>query len=493
MSFIPPVLPRAARALRASSNPIANFRCFHTPTLSRPLLALRNSNYSQRRPFHSTPRSQAAVKNPYSILGVGKTASTSEIKKSYYSLAKKWHPDQNKDPSARERFQEVQAAYEILSDPAKKEQFDQYGEAAFDPDSGFSPGAGAGPGQGGFSGFSGGFTADFSFEDLFGSFGRSGGGRGSRGFTDDTMLGDNIEIEVTISFMEAASGTSKDIRIHPLVQCKACSGMGVKPGTMKKQCSLCYGTGTRVHHMQGFQMASTCERCRGTGTVTPRGSECGTCSGSGVTKEARTITIDIPAGVDTGMKMRVDGEGDAPQANIHSSSPSGKKRGNLFVHIRVTPHKEFSRKGSDIYYTATIPFTTALLGGQTKIPTLDGHVDIKVPMGTNTGDMIAISGKGMPGPNSPGRIGDLKVEFKLNPPRTLTPRQRILLEMLADEFKDKNARRIMNVNSKNDGASYYEEHKNEGFLKRAWHNLTHQHDDMPKDDDDQNKKASGSG
>ncbi|RPB03240.1 hypothetical protein L873DRAFT_1670133 [Choiromyces venosus 120613-1] len=497
MSFIPPVLPRAVRVLRASSNPISNFRRFHNPTVLRPFPVPRNSNRSQRRSFHSTPRSQTAVKDPYSALGVTKTASTSEIKKAYYALAKKWHPDQNKEPEAREKFQQVQSAYEILSDPAKKEQFDQFGEAAFDPNAGFTPGARAGGfGQGGFSGFGGSFSsADFSFEDLFGAFGGGGGRRGRRGFTEEIMLGDNIEVEATISFMEAAKGTSKDIRIHPLMQCKTCTGTGMKSGTQKESCGRCGGTGTRVHFMQGgFQMASTCDTCSGAGVIIPRGSECGTCRGSGVTKEERTIKIDIPAGVDTGMKMRVDGEGDAPTANI-PGAPSKLRRGDLFVHIRVAPHKDFKRKGSDIHYTAAIPLTTAILGGQVKVPTLDGEVGIKVPLGTNTGDTISIGGRGMRGINSSRHVGDLKVEFKLHLPKSLTARQRTLLEMLADEFDDKTAKRIMNVNCEKDGTSPYEQHKNEGFLKRAWHNLTHQHDDMPKDDDDddQKKKASGSG
>jgi len=187
----------------------------------------------------------------------------------------------------------------------------------------------------------------------------------------------------------------------------------------------------------------------------------------------------------------VDGEGDAPQASASSAS-FRTRRGDLFVHIRVTPHKDFKRRGLDVYYTATIPLTTALLGGRVKVPTLDGEVDIKVPLGTNTGDMIAIRGRGMRGVNSSKHVGDLKVEFKLDLPKALTTRQRTLLEMLADEFDDKTARRTMNFNSEKDGPSSSETHKDEGFLKRAWHNLTHQHDDMPKDDDDQ-KKASGSG
>lgn len=163
-------------------------------------------------------------------------------------------------------------------------------------------------------------------------------------------------------------------------------------------------------------MASTCNTCNGIGVITPPGSECRTCSGSGVTKEARTIKIDIPAGVDTGMKMRVDGEGDAPQASASGASFK-TQRGDLFVHIRVTPHKDFKRRGLDVYYTATIPLTTALLGGRVKVPTLDGEVDIKIPLGTNTGDMIAIGGRGMPGLNSSKHVGDLKVEFKLDLPK----------------------------------------------------------------------------
>jgi len=163
-------------------------------------------------------------------------------------------------------------------------------------------------------------------------------------------------------------------------------------------------------------MASTCNTCSGAGVVTPPGSECKTCSGSGVMKGARKITIDIPAGVDTGMKMRVSGEGDAPQANASGASYKTQK-GDLFVHIRVAPHKDFKRKGSDIYYTATIPLTTALLGGRIKIPTLDSEVEIKVPLGTNSGDMITIGGKGMRKLDSSRYVGDLKVGFKLDLPK----------------------------------------------------------------------------
>ncbi|KAG0132613.1 hypothetical protein HOY82DRAFT_557755 [Tuber indicum] len=488
MSFIPPVLPRAVRVLRTSSNPTTNFRCFHAPTLPRSLPVPRNSNHSPRRSFHSTPRSQASVKNPYSVLGLDKNASTSAIKKAYYSLAKKWHPDQNKDSSAREKFQEIQSAYEILTDPAKKEQFDQYGESAFKPSAGFNPDTGAGFGQ---SGFHADFSTGFSFEDLFSAFGGTSRQRTS-GSEGGIPFGENIEVETTISFMEAAKGASKDIHIHAFLPCKTCAGTGMRSGTQRQPCGRCGGTGTRVHFMQGgFQMASTCDACKGAGVVIPRGSECDTCDGWGVTKEPRTIKIDIPAGVDTGMRIKVENEGDAPHSNPSGAPSTKARRGDLFVHLRVTPHKHFRRKGLDVYYTATIPPTTALLGGRIRVPTLSGgEEDIEVPLGTTTGDTAEACGKGIRGINSL-RVGNFTVEFKVNPPKTLTAHQRILLEMLAEELNDKTARRIMGVSSK-EGPSPYKQHKNENFIKRAWHNLTHQHDDMPKGDDDQ-KKASGSG
>lgn len=359
------------------------------------------------------------------MLGVDKSASTSDIKKAYYAAAKKYHPDSSKEPNAREKFQEIQAAYEILSDPEKKQQFDQFGAAGFDPSGGFHPGgAGGHPGAGfgGFSGFGGGsFGAEFSFEDLFGAFtggGRGRGGRRRNPFAEETVVGESIEVQSTISFMDAAKGARKSIHVQPLVNCDTCTGSGMRKGTSKKECGRCGGTGTRIHFMSGgFQMAATCESCAGSGVVIPPGSECSSCHGNGVVRESRTIQVDIPAGVEDGMRIRISGEGDAvPAGAVENGQKS--KRGDLFVHIRVSPHPQFGRKGSDILYTATIPLTTALLGGTVKIPTLDNEVDLRVPSGTNTGDKITMSGMGMKKISGRrGGSGDLRVEFKVNMPK----------------------------------------------------------------------------
>ena len=372
-------------------------------------------------------------------------------------MAKKYHPDTNKDPSAKERFSEAQTSYELLSDPKKKETWDQYGAAAFDQSGGFDPNAGAsggspfGGGASGFQGFSsGGFGADIKFEDLFGAF--TGGGRRTRGsrsspFQEEVLVGQNIDVQTNVSFMDAANGISKEIYITPLVQCKTCAGVGLKKGQTRSSCKKCGGTGTRVHFMQaGFQMASTCESCGGQGLTIPRGGECGTCSGNGVVREQKTVNIDIPGGVEDGMRLRVSGEGDAPATGAAANPNAQTQRGDLYVFIRVAADSKFSRSGADVLYTALIPLTTAVLGGEIKVPTLEGEVKLKVATGTGTGDKITLSGMGMP--RLGGRrnaMGDLRVEFKVAMPKYLNSNQRTILEMLADESGDQTAKRIMNV------------------------------------------------
>lgn len=405
------------------------------------------------------------MKDPYSALGVGKSASASEIKKAYYGLAKKYHPDTNKDPGAKDKFGEIQSAYEILSDPKKREQFDQFGAAGFDPNGqpqsgGGNPFTGGGP-FGGFGGFGGqggfgqgGFGANINLDDLFSHFaGATGGnpfggsGRRSRNpFQQEVLVGEDIEVQASISFLEAAKGTQKTITIHPTVACNTCSGSGLKSGAKRAQCKSCGGTGTQVHFMAGgFQMAATCSTCKGSGETMPRGSECRSCAGNGVVRERKTITVDIPGGIEDGMRLRVDGEGDAP-ATEGASSNARAARGDLYVLVRVASDPKFKRAGSDILYTATIPLTTALLGGEVQIPTLDGQVNVKVNTGTNTGDKITIGGMGMKKLNARrGGSGDLRVEFRVAMPKYLSANQRTIVEMLADEMGDKTAKRIMNV------------------------------------------------
>ncbi|KAL8661001.1 MAG: hypothetical protein Q9202_006021 [Teloschistes flavicans] len=460
--------------------------------------------------FH-TSAARYSTKNPYTVLGVGNNASASDIKKAYYSLAKRYHPDTNKDSKAKDHFSDAQLAYEMLSDPKKKEAWDRFGAAAFDQGAGFDPSGnnangpfGGTAGASGFQGFNGGFGADINFEDLFGAF--TGGGRRSKGsrqsqFQDEVLVGQNVEVQTNISFMDAAKGTSK----------------GLKKGQSRSTCHKCGGTGTRVHFVQaGFQMASTCDTCAGQGLTIPRGGECGTCNGNGVVRERRTINVDIPAGVEDGMRLRVSGEGDAAPTGTTANHNARSTRGDLYVFIRVSPDTKFGRSGADVLYTASIPLTTAVLGGEVTIPTLNADVALKVATGTGTGDRVTLGGMGMP--KLGGRrsaAGDLRVEYKVTMPKHLSGNQRTLLEMLADELGDKTAKRIMSVGSVRASSTTKEatnsspltpdSHKTEGFLKSAWHRLTHQRDDqstkpsaLPSDaeekgEDEQRNKAAGSG
>ncbi|KAK6341780.1 hypothetical protein TWF730_001272 [Orbilia blumenaviensis] len=438
------------------------------------------------RQFHTTIPRQAAPKDPYSVLGVSKSASASEIKKAYYAMAKKYHPDANKDPKAKEQFVDIQQAYDLLSDPQKREQYDQFGASGFDPSGagGFDP-SGANPFSGGGFGFGGsGFGSGFTVEDIFNMFGGGGPGGGRRrGAQVEETYGDNIEVQTTISFMEAANGTTKTINISPLVTCHTCSGSGLKAGAQRTACGKCQGTGTRIHfHQGGFQMASTCGTCGGSGIVTPKGSDCGTCSGAGVLRDRKSVRVDIPPGVDDGMRLKVDSEGDAPVIQGGATTGAKLHRGDLLVHIRVQAHPNFSRSGADVLYTATIPMTTAVLGGKIKIPTLKGDVELNIPAGTTTGDRITIAGKGMSKLTSrKGAYGDLKVEFRVSLPKSLTASQRTLLEMLADDLGDHQAKRIMNVSDMMKEAASKSESKEsgdakDGFLKRALHRFTHPHE-----------------
>ena len=559
----PALIPKAATPLRilaASRQSCPQYRdekhqshrSFHSHSpqqwRTRPRLPLHtrtdHDRIATRRGFHASSIQQA-TKDPYKSLGVSSSASSAEIKKAYYGLAKKYHPDTNKDPKAKERFADAQQAYEILSDAKKKETWDEYGSAAFDQGagpggfdpSGASAGGAGGPnpfagGFGGFGGGAGGFGANFNFEDLFSAFGGTGARRGRRGagpFQEEVMVGENIEVQTNISFMDAAKGVQKDIVITPLVQCKTCTGNGLKKGVSRSACKTCDGTGTRVHFMQGgFQMASTCASCGGTGVTIPKGGECGTCRGNGAVRERRTVTVDIPGGVEDGMRLRVMNEGDYPPTGQATNSKARTEKGDLYVFIRVSPDTKFSRSGSDVLYTAAIPLTTAILGGEIAVPTLEGDVKVKVATGTGTGDKITLSGMGMKKLNSRrGNNGDLRVEFKVQMPKYLSVNQRTIIEMLADEMGDKNAKRVMNLNqyrdtppsadskpsSGSEAPSNADEHKNEGFLKNMWHSMTGQHDHLDQqqqsppqqgqqgkagernkqDDEEEPKKASGSG
>lgn len=477
---------------------------WHVGSQRQPSFRKGSQSPSAKRLFHATNAVQQ--KDPYQALGVGKTASAGDIKKAYYGLAKKYHPDTNKDPQAKDKFADIQSAYEILSDPKKREQFDQFGAAGFDPSGGGAPGGGGGfggghpfsgfggfGGQGGFGGFGGqgGFGAGVNFEDIFSAFtGQQGFGRRSRqqAYQQEILVGENIEVQSTISFMEAAKGTTKTISITPLSTCGTCKGNGMKSGSSRSACSACDGSGTRINYMQGgFQMASTCGTCDGTGTVIPRGSECKPCSGNGVVRERKTITVDIPAGIEDGMRLRVDGAGDAALTGRSAEPNARSQNGDLYVFVRVAKDPKFRRDGSNILYTANIPLTTALLGGHAEIPTLDGTVNVKVATGTNTGDKITLPGMGMKRLGSRrGGNGDLRVEYRVSMPKYLSANQRTIVEVLADEMGDKTAKRVMGVGSSRD-PNDPDTHRDEGFLKSLWHTLTnHPAHQKPNEDGSQN-------
>ncbi|KAK9449042.1 uncharacterized protein V1518DRAFT_417013 [Limtongia smithiae] len=409
-----------------------------------------SSSTTATRGFHSTAVTLDGKTDPYGSLGIGKSASAGEIKKAYYALAKKYHPDVNKDEGAEKRFHDIQAAYEILSDKDKKAAFDAYGSAAFD-----ESGGGGAPGGGGqynpYSNFGGfgfggagfGSKGGFNMEDLFNAFagaGAAGGaGRSSRGSTVQEYRGNDIEVVLRIPFMDAAKGASKDIHYNPDIVCQTCSGSGLKPGKKNPTCPSCRGTGTQIHMTDGgFSIGTTCAKCDGTGVYIDKNSACGTCNGQGVTKAQRTTTVDIPAGIEDGMRLRVVGEGDAPP--VKASKNVRVHRGDLYVRVKVQPHPSFTRNGPNLSYTAEIPMTTAALGGRVRVPTLDGEADLTVPPATQSGTTVTMTGMGMPVVQRRS-VGDLRVTFKVNTLRPTTAEQTRLLEQLADSFNDTNARR----------------------------------------------------
>lgn len=389
------------------------------------------------------------MSDPYKTLGVDKTASAKDIKKAYYQLAKKYHPDVNKEDGAEKRFQEIQAAYEVLSDETKRKQYDTFGAAAFDQGAG-GPGGPGGAGADGpfnpfsnFSGFGGfpggGGAGGFSFEDIFG-FGDQTAGRGrNRGAMH--YKGDDVEVSVTITLEDAARGATRTVEYNTLDECGTCDGSGLKAGKKKQTCPSCGGTGTTVHLMQGgFQMASTCHTCEGAGVVIPRSAQCDTCHAKGVVRKRRSTDIEIPAGVADGMRLRLSEEGDAPPV---LSGPNIKAtKGDLYVRVRVKPHQHFKVSHADLLYKAEVPLTTAALGGKIEIPTLLGHkIQLNVPAATQPGRTVTIPEHGMPVLNRRGLSGNLQVTFDVKTPRAETSTQRILLEALADAYGDKTAKR----------------------------------------------------
>ncbi|KAG0170591.1 hypothetical protein DFQ30_002262 [Apophysomyces sp. BC1015] len=366
--------------------------------------------------------SSAAKKDPYEVLGVKKAASASDIKKAYYGLAKKYHPDTNKDKDAREKFVQIQEAYEILSDDQKRQQYDQFGHG-FD-------GAGGAGGPGGFhgSGFPGGFDPNDIFSQFFGG-GFGGGGRpGAGGDPFRAMQGDNIEASMNLTFMEAVKGAIKYVDVDKVVNCSPCKGSGLRPGKEKMTCSTCRGTGTQTVMLGAFHMQSTCSACGGAGSTIPHGAGCPSCNSMGKVRERKKVEVKIPAGVDQTSVLRVRGEGDSP---VQGHGPSG----DLLLRFNVLPSKIFRRKNNDILVDVKIPFYKAILGGRIRIPTVDGDVELKVPQGSQPGDNVALRGRGIQHLERAIK-GDQIVTLKVELPRSLHGKQREIIEKYASLVDD---------------------------------------------------------
>ncbi|SON50397.1 molecular chaperone DnaJ [Vibrio tapetis] len=341
----------------------------------------------------------------YEVLGVARDASERDIKKAYKRLAMKFHPDRNQgDESSAEKFKEVKEAYEILTDGQKKAAYDQYGHAAFEQGGGFGGGHG-GHGQGDF----GDIFGDV-FGDIFGG-GRRGGGQ-SR-----AQRGADLRYNMELSLEEAVRGCSKEIEVPTLVECDTCDGSGAKKGSSATTCGTCHGHG-QVQMRQGFfAVQQTCPTCHGKGKIIK--DPCNSCHGQGRKQKTKTLNVKIPAGVDTGDRIRLSGEGEAGEM--------GAPAGDLYVQVHVREHHIFERDGSNLYCEVPVSFAQAALGGEVEVPTLDGRVNLKVPSETQTGRMFRMRGKGVKGVRG-GAMGDLIVKLVLETPVKLSARQKELLK-----------------------------------------------------------------
>lgn len=361
-----------------------------------------------------------ANKDYYAVLGVEKTADDKELKKAYRKLAMKYHPDKNPDnKEAEEKFKEVNEAYEVLSDPQKRQIYDQYGSDAVNGQGGFG-------GAGGFNG-----AGDFGdiFGDIFGDF-FGGGSRGFGGFGGAQKRGPrrgaDIRQHIGITFEEAVFGKKVSLKVNRSEECDECNGTGCKSGTSKSTCNTCGGRGviSEVRQTMFGSMASQreCPDCHGTGEKIE--SPCSKCGGSGSVRKTKTIEVNIPAGIDDGQTIKLAGQGEFGEP--------GAPRGDLYLWIEVKPHKLFKRDGFDIYMDMPISFVQATLGDELEVPTIDGNVKYSMPPGTQTGTVFRLKGKGIQRINSSTR-GDQYVKVNVQIPKKISDKQADLLKKFAEE------------------------------------------------------------
>jgi molecular chaperone DnaJ len=348
----------------------------------------------------------ASVKDLYETLGVAKGASQDEIKKAYRKLARQYHPDANPgDSTAEERFKEVQHAYDVLSDPEKRKQYDRFGSQ--------NGRGGFGPGGVNFEGFDFADLGDLGdiFGGLFGGRGRAQQQRGQRG--------SDLEVDVRLSFEDSLKGVETTIPVQLETACRECGGSGAKPGTAPILCPECHGRGVKAESQGLFALSQPCPRCRGNGTVIE--DPCPTCRGTGRERRTKRYTVKIPAGVKDGSRIKLRGKGEAGYG--------GAEAGDLYVVTRVEPSKVFTRRGDDLVVDIAVPFSDAALGANAGVPTPDGTVTVKVKPGTVDGTLLRVKGKGAPKLKGWGR-GDVLARVKLTVPKKLNKKQRELFEEL---------------------------------------------------------------
>ncbi|MDD6468254.1 MAG: molecular chaperone DnaJ [Erysipelotrichaceae bacterium] len=351
----------------------------------------------------------ATKRDYYEVLGVSKSASDAEIKKAYRSLAKKYHPDVNKEEGAAEKFKEVQEAYDVLSDPQKKATYDQFGHAGMD---------GAGFGQGGFSGFGG-----SGFEDIFSSFFGGGMGGATRRTNNGPQKGQDRFMQMRISFMDAIFGKTEEITIDVEETCSECLGSGAKSKSDIGVCPTCHGTGQVVTQQRTpfgvFQTQTVCPDCQGTGKVIK--NVCPKCKGKGYEKKRVKVEVKIPAGIQTGQQLRISGKGERGY--------NGGPNGDLYIEIMVSKHEYFIRDGRDISIFIPISTLDATLGCTIDVPTVYGEVELKIPAGTQHGQKFRLRGKGVKNPRT-GQDGDQYVIVELQVPKSLSREETELYEKL---------------------------------------------------------------
>ena len=363
-------------------------------------------------------------KDYYEILGIARTANDAEIKAAYRKLAVKHHPDKNQgDDAAEEKFKEAAEAYSVLSDAQKRAAYDRYGHAGVNAGAGFGGAAGGA----GFSNIEDIFDL-FGFGDMFGGAAGRGGAAGGQRRTA-AQRGADLRYDLEISLEEAATGKEEKLRIPRLETCDICDGKGAEKGTTPETCTTCGGKGQTRYQQGFFHVMRDCPNCRGKGQIIK--NPCKNCRGAGRVEKEKTLEVKIPAGVETGSRLRVNGEGEAGANNGGA--------GDLYVVIHVAEHESFERQGANLYSAVPVTFAQAALGAEIKIKTLDGEEDLKVPAGTQTGTVFRVRNQGMPSIGGRGK-GDLFVAATVITPKSLTKEQRKLLEQLSEvedaDFQD---------------------------------------------------------